>query len=223
MCDVAGPTPPETGRVRAVAFDLGGVLFRDGKAVAVPRIAQAFGRTEAAVLASLTSPLSNAVRRGEVPEAELWDAVQRELGLERGDEDVARLREMWYEGYELDQTMRDVILALRTAGTKTVAFTGNIPSRIAWLERRYGFEQLFDARVYSYDHRASKTMPRFHEAMLAAAGCPPSAVLFVDDEERHLKVAQALGIHTHLHTTGATDALVARLRELGALPQCSKL
>lgn len=203
--------------MKCVAFDLGGVLFCEGKAVAVPRIAHAFGLSENAVLSALTSPLSNAVRRGEQPESAMWDAIRADLGLP-DDDAVARLRELWYAGYELDQGVRDVIAKLRANAVRTLAFTGNIPSRIAWLERRYGFEALFDARVYSYEHRGSKTMPRFHEAMLAAAGgVPASQVLFVDDEERHLRVAESLGIHTFLHVTGRTDLLEARLHELGAL------
>jgi FMN phosphatase YigB (HAD superfamily) len=53
--------------------------------------------------------------------------------------------------------------------------------------------------------------------MLAAAGCSdtPSQVLLVDDEEKHIRIAESLGIKGLLFCSGETTALLSKLRQFG--------
>lgn len=200
--------------LKAVAFDLGGVLFLDGKAVAIPKMARDFGLEAESLHRVLTSELSNKVRRGQATEGEFWEWARKELKL--GDDfDMKKLRDAWYEGYVLDESVRDVVIKLRRCGVRTLAFTGNIPSRIDFLESRFGFRSWFDECVLSYDHHGSKTQPEFHRAMLLKAHCEPPEVLLVDDEEKHTRVAESLGIRCFLFRSGETNSLIAKLRQLG--------
>lgn len=58
---------------------------------------------------------------------------------------------------------------------RVVVFSGNIRSRVAFLEQRYGFRRLFDLECWSYDAGVSKPDPRFLHYVRRPPSLAPSS------------------------------------------------
>jgi putative hydrolase of the HAD superfamily len=101
--------------------------------------------------------------------------------------------------------------AARRAGIK-VAVLSNSVGRTPWdLYAGYGLEQ-YDAVVISEDHGLRKPEPEMFTLVLELLALPADACVFVDDTERYLAPAAALGLATvHATEPGKTIAELERL------------
>jgi 2-haloacid dehalogenase len=60
--------------------------------------------------------------------------------------------------------------------------------------RLYDFMHWFDGRVVSGEERMRKPQPEFYKLLLDRYGLQPSDVVFIDDNLRNIKAAEAMGI-----------------------------
>eukprot|EP01112_Ceratiomyxa_fruticulosa_P022551 TRINITY_DN8296_c0_g3_i1.p1 TRINITY_DN8296_c0_g3~~TRINITY_DN8296_c0_g3_i1.p1 ORF type:complete len:115 (+),score=23.75 TRINITY_DN8296_c0_g3_i1:704-1048(+) len=100
---------------------------------------------------------------------------------------------------------------------KLIAFSGNIPSRIQYLENKYSFKKWFDVEVYSFDYGETKPSKKFVEVMLEKAGLKGEGnkVLYVDDKEKDAAPARELGVNIFIYERGNVSELRKKMRELG--------
>ena len=96
-----------------------------------------------------------------------------------------------------------------------VAFSGNIESRVAYLEGKYHFRHLFDIEVYSFDIHMTKPEQGFVEAMIAKSGVRPEEIVYIDDNDTYAQPARDLGVNVVIHRQGDTAGLRAALRQHG--------
>ncbi|MBN8782208.1 MAG: HAD family phosphatase [Terrimonas ferruginea] len=80
---------------------------------------------------------------------------------------------------------------------------------------RYAFLHWFDGRVVSGEEKMRKPEPAFYERLLDRYTISPSEALFIDDNLRNIKAAEAMGIRS-IHFTSPA-ALERSLKELGVL------
>ena len=73
--------------------------------------------------------------------------------------------------------------------------------------QRYEFLQWFDGRVVSGEEKMRKPEPVFYQLLLNRYGLKPEEAVFIDDNLRNIRAAEALGIHS-IHFRSA-----AQLRE----------
>lgn len=66
---------------------------------------------------------------------------------------------------------------------------------------RYNFLHWFDGRVVSGEERMRKPAPEFYQRLLDRYAVDPSKALFIDDNLRNIKAAEALGITSILFTS----------------------
>ena len=190
--------------IKTVVVDLGGVLFSEGKSVALAKLAAQHGYDRRVVGAILTSPQSILIRKGFTGDAEFWRWAQQQLPPSY---DSHLIQNEWYNGYILDQEIYALVAKLRNQYS-IVAFSGNIESRVAFLEEKYHFRHLFDCEVYSYDFHMTKPERAFVEAMIAKCGARPEEIVYVDDNDTYAQPARDLGVNVVIHRPGDT----ARLR-----------
>jgi 2-haloacid dehalogenase len=62
---------------------------------------------------------------------------------------------------------------------------------------RYNFLHWFDGRVVSGEEKTRKPFPEFYERLLSRYDVDRSKALFIDDNIRNVKAAEALGIQSH--------------------------
>lgn len=81
----------------------------------------------------------------------------------------------------------------------------------------YAFLDRFRRIFVSGELRLAKPEPAIFRHVLAAIGAPPEHCLFIDDAQRNVAAAAALGMRTHLFTDAA--GLGEELAQLGLLPE----
>lgn len=202
--------PRTAAKIKTIVFDLGGVLFTEGKTVALEALARDYDYDPAVVWDVLTCPRSRDMRKGLVSEADFWAWAERRLPPNYS---ARVIRDAWYEGYALDREIFELVKGLQ-GRYRLVVFSENIPDRVAYLDERYGFRELFDVEIYSYDHQAGKRDPRFLEILLATLGQRPGEILYIDNSRDVLERAERQGVNVALYTTGQTKEIEAAMRRL---------
>ena len=199
--------------IRAIVFDLGGVLFTEGKSVAVAQLAREHGYNPELVNQILYSPKSLELRKGLIADHEFWSWAQKQLPK---DYDAALMKDVWYHSYILDEDIFELIKNLLIRGKyRIIAFSGNIKSRIDFLEERYSFRRLFDQEVYSFDHHVTKPEKKFVEVMVREARCKPEEIVYIDDNDQFTEPARDMGVRVLIYARGEVKKLKQDLVELG--------
>jgi putative hydrolase of the HAD superfamily len=197
--------------IKTVVVDLGGVLFSEGKSVALDQLAATHGYDRRLVGAILSSSQSILLRKGLLSDAEFWQWVEQQLP---SGYDCRLIKNQWYAGYVLDDEIRALISDLRKK-YRIVAFSGNIKSRVAFLEDKYHFRHLFDVEVYSFDFHMTKPERAFVETMIAKSAARPEEIVYIDDNDIYGQPARDLGVNVIIHRQGDTAGLRAALRQHG--------
>ena len=197
--------------IKAIVFDLGGVLFKDGKANAVKKLAKGNNYDERIVMDILKSPQAIDLRKGLVSDDDFWKWVQQQLP---DGYDALVIKQAWYDGYVLDKGVFNLLIKLH-GKYELVVFSGNIKSRVEYLDKKYGFRKFFNLEVYSYDHHFNKPEKGFFEALIRKSGLQPQEMIFIDDTEEAVKPAQEFGINGLVYETGNIHQLENDLRNFG--------
>ena len=194
--------------IKTVVVDLGGVLFSEGKSVALEKLAAMHGYDRKLVGAILSSPKSILLRKGLLSDADFWQWAQAQLP---SNYDGRLIQQEWYNGYILDREVYDLIAGLRKTYS-IIAFSGNIKSRVDYLEDKYHFRDLFDVEVYSFDFHMTKPERGFVEVMIKKSAARPEEIVYIDDNDSYAQPARELGVNVIIHRRGDTEALRRALK-----------
>jgi epoxide hydrolase-like predicted phosphatase len=201
--------------VRAVAFDIGGVLEVLTDTNLDGRWEQRLGLRSGEFLGRLRqSGLGREANLGRVSEAEFAQGLGRLYGLDQPttEELLVDLWD-WYVG-ELNTEMADYFQRLRpryrTAILSNAAAGGRREE-----ERRYGFAAMADVLVYSYEVGIEKPDRRIYQITCERLGVHPGEVVFLDDVEANVVAAKQLGMRALLFqsTAQAISDMEARLAD----------
>lgn len=183
--------------VKAIIFDLGGVLFTNGTAVFVKKIAVRYGQEETVVRNVFDGELGSLYREAKISREEFWRGVIKALGLH---EDMNELENEWIGSYELIEGTRNIIQAL--AETYKVYFlSDNVRERVEQLEQKYHFLSLFTGGIFSHEVGMRKPDPRIYQKILELACVNSREAIYIDDKPDFLSPAQALGMIAFVFTT----------------------
>lgn len=197
--------------IKAIAWDLGGVLFTEGKSIAVVKLERDYHYDRELVTSLLLSPQSKDLRKGLIADDEFWAWAQDELP-ERYD--AATIRKVWSESYILDNDVLALLKKLK-GQYKLVAFSDNIKSRIELLDQKYDFRRLFDQEVYSFDFHCIKPHKKFIGKMIQVSECSPREILYVDDNADCAIPARELGVTFILYSHQEIRHLQKALERFG--------
>jgi glucose-1-phosphatase len=199
--------------IQTVVFDLGGVLFSEGKSLAIDKLSRTYGYERELLRKVLSSPESIDLRKGLMSDEVFWSWVQGQLP--QGC-DALLIKKEWYDGYVLDEDILALIKELK-GKYKLIVFSGNVRSRVEFLEKKYGFRHLFDVEIYSFDYHFTKPDKQFVEIMIEKAGCRPEEICYIDDNEAYARPARELGVEVFIYTRGQVAKLRKELHELGVV------
>jgi epoxide hydrolase-like predicted phosphatase len=177
--------------IRAVFFDLGGVIVRTEFQAPRERLADRVGMTyEELVKAVFESKTSREASGGKISEEAHWKAVARLLRLPPGEMEAARNE--FFAGDIVDLALLDYIRALRPryhTGLISNAWDGLRP----YMEREK-FADAFDALTISAEVGAMKPEARIYQHALEQLGVKPSQAVFVDDFVENIAGCEAVGM-----------------------------
>jgi len=143
------------------------------------------------------------------------EAFERELGMSRAD--VERFMADFWDDYlgspntELIDYFRELRGRVRT-GILSNSFVGARERE----RERYGFEDITDVVVYSHESGTGKPDPAIYRLVCERLGVEPQDAVFVDDHERAVDGARAIGMNAVLFRDNAQ--VISELESLLAHP-----
>lgn len=189
--------------IKTVVFDLGGVLVdldRD-------RCIGAFRSFGMDAVADLINPYYPAemigrLERGDISFHEACDQM-RQLS---GRQEVTDAQIAWAYGQFLVRIpvgkLRQID-ALRERGIRTCVLSNNNPASMEYIRRMFSadgktMDDYFDAVYLSYQLCELKPSEAIFRKMIAADGMLPAETLFIDDGQKNVDAAQALGFSVYM-------------------------
>ncbi|MCX6710245.1 MAG: HAD hydrolase-like protein [Candidatus Woesearchaeota archaeon] len=199
--------------IKAVAFDLGGVLFSCGTPIAVERISKKHGYEKNLISDLLSSEKSIKLRKGKMSDNAFWKWAEKTLPA---GYNVATIKREWYDCYIIDGEVFQLIKELfMNKRINLLVFSGNIRSRVLYLNKKYGFRKYFDHEVYSFDHGCMKGSKEFVKKLISEAGCKPPEILYIDDNPIQAKPASMMGINLLIYKKGKIEELKEGIKRFG--------
>ncbi len=187
--------------IKAIIWDLGGVLLRTTDQAPRMELAKKFDMTSEQ-LESLVfhSESSKQAERGEKSLAEHW--VWLSEILDCSVESMAAFQEEFFGGDCFDGDLLSWIQSMRSfckMGLLSNAWA-NAPYQA---DQKYpGFSALFDAAAYSVDIKVRKPDPASYQWVVSKLQVHPAECVFVDDMPMNLEGAASVGIQpVHYKTT----------------------
>ncbi len=188
--------------IKALFFDLGGVLLRTQNRSIREKLGQEFGMTydqiDSFVFESQSSKLASI---GRISEDEHWMDVTRRLGLDASH--MPRLRDTFFAGDVLDMELVNFLRQSR--GTYKTGLISNAWSGLRPWILREKFDDAFDHMVISAEAGFAKPDPRIYQFAMEKLGVLPKESIFVDDVQKNIDAANNLGMKGILfkdsHTT----------------------
>lgn len=182
-------------KIKAVIFDLGGVLFTNGTKKFSEHLANKYKvDLEKAKVILDKSNIGNAYRTGKITREEFWGAVKKELQL---TEHIDVLEQGWIDVYVLIEETRDIILDLAKK-YKVYFLSDNVKERVEAIDKKYNFTKWFHGGVSSHEAGIRKPHPDIYKIALDKTGLLANEVLYIDDKENNLTPAKDLGMVTLL-------------------------
>lgn len=198
--------------IKAVIFDLGGVVFTSGTKKFSEHLAKKYEVDIEKAKAILDkSDIGNAYRTGKISRDEFWDAVKKELQLE---EHTDILEQKWIDVYVVIEETKEIVQLLAKQ-YKVYFLSDNVKERVEAIDKKYNFKSWFHGGISSHEVGIRKPHPDIYTIALEQTGFLPEEVLFVDDKENNLTPAKDLGIQILLFET--PEKLSHDLQQLGLL------
>jgi putative hydrolase of the HAD superfamily len=184
--------------IRALIFDIGGVL----KHLTNPAVQRAWetrlGLAEGQLQAIVyDSSLARVSSLGNATPAAVWNDANRRLRLSAAE--LAQLQADMPKAYSWDEENLAFIRSLRPR-YKTAILSN------AWMDARQEMQEqvngeLFDVIVYSSEEGLLKPDAEIYRRTLQRLGVAPDEAIFIDDKQRNVDAAQALGMHGIVYST----------------------
>jgi glucose-1-phosphatase len=181
--------------IKAVIFDLGGVILRTEDPTPRTRLAESVGKTRQQLEEIVFSnPVSLLAEEGQSTPAQVWEYVRQALAL--NPEDVAGFRRTFFGGDRVDFEIIELLRSLRPAfrtGLLSNTWLVDLP--------RFLVEDLkipldtFDGIVSSAHYRAAKPKSEIYQVALRELQVQPQQAVFVDDNALNIEGAQTVGMH----------------------------
>lgn len=197
-------------KIKALIFDMGGVLLRTESLEPRQRLAAKIGLSlEQLYKLIFESEEDRLLQLGLLPLEVRWQRIAQQLGL--SNEELTEFRREMFAGDVLDMELVNYICSKR--GRYKTALLSNAPARLeAMLRNEWHIADCFDVIVISALVGMMKPDPAIYRLTLNQLQVAPQEAVFIDDMRENVEAAAALGTHAIQFTT--RDAVLKELEEL---------
>jgi epoxide hydrolase-like predicted phosphatase len=197
-------------QIKAIIFDMGGVILRTEDYTSRKALAKRFGMTcEELEMFVFTSPSSMQATVGKISDEQHWQNVWLELKVPKAEQ--ADFEKAFWDGDIVDQKL--VTFLRSQKGKYSTALLSN-----AWTNARktltyyYHCIDAFDMAIFSCEVGLAKPDPAIYRLVLDRLGVCAEESIFVDDIKVNIQAAVDLGFHgIQFHNT---DDALAKIEEL---------
>ena len=188
--------------IRNVVFDVGNVLVPwDPAGIEATGLGKARVEADGFVPPLRGNPVWLAVNRGELSLDEAKAVYVAEQGFT--PQEIDALWEALFAAFPLITDTRVMMDELKAAGYRLFAITDNVHEIVAQLKRDYDFFDLFEVAAVSAELGFLKPDPRIYRWLLETGGIEAGESVFLDDVERNVEGAKAVGMGACVFTTAA--------------------
>lgn len=176
--------------IKAIIFDLGGVLFTNGTGQFIDTLVARYHIDRERVKNIIDGEIGTLYREAKISRDEFWNRVIKGLGI------VAKadnLESEWIDGYKLIAGTRELITDL-SKKYRVYYLSDNVRERVEKLNKKYDFLRLFDGGIFSHEVGVRKPDPRIYRFILDMAKINPEEAVYIDDKPQNLVPAQTLGM-----------------------------
>lgn len=178
--------------IRAVIFDLGGVLVRTEDRTPRTRLAERLGLTYMELGEMVfDSQSGNQAMKGEITTEEHWEEVRKKLGL--SEEEFTQVPLEFWGGDRLDEELVNYLRGLRPL-YKTALLSNAWDDLRQMIEEVWDCADAFDRMVISAEVGLVKPGPRIYEKVVSDLNVKPAEAVFVDDFPENVAGAKAVGL-----------------------------
>jgi glucose-1-phosphatase len=178
--------------IRAIIFDLGGVLLRTADFSRREKLADQLGMSRAELEELIFGGDSGgAVQKGEISLEEYWRKVQKRLNY--SPEEFKALIEAFFAEDGLDHELVGYIRKLRQ-GYKTALLSNATSDLRKQVAEKWCIEDAFDIMVISGEVGMIKPEPGIFKLALELLGVDAQEAVFVDDMLRNVDGARKAGL-----------------------------
>ena len=177
--------------IRAVFFDLGGVLVRTEYQSPRQRLAERLGMEyDDLVRIVFDSPTAQQATVGELTSAEHWASVMKRL--KRPASETQTIRDEFFAGDIVDRGLIDFLRSLR--GPYKTGLISNAFDDLRDFIVKEKFDDAFDQMIISAEVGAAKPGAKIYQIALEQFGVSPSEAVFVDDFFENIEGCEKVGI-----------------------------
>lgn len=188
--------------IRAVCFDLGGVIVRTEHQAPREHLAQRLGLSyEKLVSLIFENESSRRASLGEISTPEHWQNITQLLS--RPADEAERISHEFFAGDVIDWQLIDFIRSLRPR-YKTGLISNAWPDLRDFIVKRWRFDDAFDEMIISAEVGLMKPDTRFYQVAMDRLGVTPAETVFIDDIKRNVETASAMGMRGILFCTPVT-------------------
>src|SRR5260370_33597744 len=197
--------------IRAVAFDIGGVLEITPDTGMTEKWEQRL-HLKPGELDQRMASLWRDGSLGKCSEEQVEQSLKEIIGMDQAQVN-GFLHDFWEEYLgELNAPLASYFSSLRPRYQTAIISNSFVGAR-AREQERYHFDKMTDLIIYSHEVGIAKPDRRIYELTCARLGVQPAEMIFLDDHERPIAAACELGIHAILfrETTQAITDIQAYL------------
>ncbi|MCX6080853.1 MAG: HAD family phosphatase [Chloroflexi bacterium] len=184
--------------IKAIYFDLGGVILRTEDKSSRTNLAAEFGMNydeiDRFVFECKTAALASI---GKMTEEEHWLDVTRRLNLP--ETAMPRIRDSFFGGDRIDQDIVNLLRSLRNTH-KTGLISNAWNGLRAWIIDQK-FADVFETMIISAELGIAKPDARIYQFALEQLDVEAGQAIFVDDVEKNIAASKSLGMHGVLFRT----------------------
>lgn len=182
--------------IKAVIFDLGGVILRTDDPAPRLKLAEQLGKSRLELEDIVfNNPFSAQAEEGLATPEDVWNYVQQTLNLTIPE--VAAFRHAFFSGDHVDFEIVRLLQALRhTYRTALLSNTWYVDlTRV--LSHDLGIpEDTFDVVISSAKEKIAKPKPGIFNLTVDRLSIEPSQAIFIDDNDLNIEGAKKVGLHT---------------------------
>jgi glucose-1-phosphatase len=183
-------------KIKAVIFDMGGVLLRTVNPEPREAIARRFGTTRVELEKYVfRGPTSMQSEVGEVSDIVHWKTVLQHFG--HPDENPLEVYAEYFSGDLIDQELMDYAESLKPVHKIGLLSNAWVDSRIK-LGTMFHFIESFDTAIFSAEVKVRKPDEEIFQIMLNQLNVKAFESIFIDDFPENIEGAKKIGLNTIL-------------------------